>query len=283
MRELYCFILFFLVLFFTLQAKEKNISAAVILKQSAEKYNSLESYSDGGTVVSDVIFNGMSNKIKISYSIVLKKPNLYLIRWSQTTSLIPMPQKCAVWCDGTHSYMYVNTLQSYCKFPDPRLALASAAGNSNGITTTIPALFFEFYSRTDSFFSHLNNAKVIKTENIEGDDCFVISCNASFSKNVVLWISKSTMLIRKIKKSLARSSDSLKKKDNQIDSGLATLSNNVEKSNNTDKNNRNDVDLNGTTIELHNGIIFPEDLKLEDFSFKLPEKTTIGDSFFQTR
>ena len=58
-----------------------------ILKKVNEKYKTMETYKAKGTITSNMDISGMKMKIETSFSILLKKPNLYLISWTHIVLL----------------------------------------------------------------------------------------------------------------------------------------------------------------------------------------------------
>jgi len=255
---------------------DDKLSADIILKKSAAKYKSLKTYSDTGTIQSEVVYNGIRNSINISFKILMQKPDLYLISWSQTNSMIPIPQNSTIWSTGKQTYRYINTLRAFSKLPNAKYGLAASAGISNGITNFIPSLFFEFFYNSNSFFSKLINPELIKIEQIDGDECYVINSSSSFSKKITLWISKSTLLIRKSKKLLSSSiktpTENPQKKEEKSLFNLSSRKNNASEK----KTN----ELNGFAIETHNNISFPE-LQHKDFDFKIPKGAVLKQSLLK--
>jgi outer membrane lipoprotein-sorting protein len=249
-----------------------EMPAGDILRKSAEKYKSLKTYSDTGSVRSEVVYNGSRISVDISFKILMKKPDLYLITWSQKSSMIPVPQKSAVWNDGQQAYLYISTMRAFSKLPNAKFGLASSAGISDGITNFIPSLFFEFFYKSDSFIKKLKKPKVSGTEFLDGDECYVITASASFTKKITLWISKSTFLIRKSSKEIAGSEK--KSKDSDIKKEKRGLFNLAERRKSADSNSE---DLNGSVLEIHNNISFPE-LEKQSFKFKMPEGTVLKQS-----
>src|SRR6266404_3502832 len=114
-----------------------------ILKKVIATYDSLAAYSSEGTIVSDADTAAGKMKIESSFSIKLKKPNLYLIQWDQKNSMMPaMSQAGAVWNQGAQPYLYMGVTKAYSKMTTDEMALASATGISGGAAFTIPSLFF---------------------------------------------------------------------------------------------------------------------------------------------
>ena len=99
-------------------------------------YQSLATYKTHGTVVADI----GSTKINTDFNIILQKPNLYLISWTQNTSMGTggMTQSGAVWSDGTQPYLYMGVEGSYAKMKSDEMALSGATGISGGAAFYYP-------------------------------------------------------------------------------------------------------------------------------------------------
>jgi hypothetical protein len=117
----------------------QEITARQIFEKVKNAYASLETYQDEGTVSADLDSPGRRAKMETSFSIRVKKPNLYLISWTQSMGMPGMSQSGAVWSDGTQPYLYM--ANSYSKMTGDKIALAAATGISGGAAFTIPALF----------------------------------------------------------------------------------------------------------------------------------------------
>ena len=71
-------------------------------------YDSMQTYKAKGTIASEMESGGIKMSTNTEFSIVLKKPNLYLISWTQNNTAMPgMMQSGAVWSDGTQPYLYM--------------------------------------------------------------------------------------------------------------------------------------------------------------------------------
>ncbi|MHC4698751.1 MAG: hypothetical protein ACYTFA_18635, partial [Planctomycetota bacterium] len=60
-----------------------DISPNEVLQQVAATYKAMKTYKAQGTITADIDTRGMKLKTETSFSILLKKPNLYLISWTQ--------------------------------------------------------------------------------------------------------------------------------------------------------------------------------------------------------
>ena len=129
-----------------------------ILKKVASTYKGMNTYTAEGTITSDIDTGGMKMKMETSFSILLKKPNLYLISWVQKN--MPMPgrvQSGAVWSDGTQPYLYMGVRNTYSKMTSDKIAISSATGISGGAAFTIPSLFLSAFKDQPALFFRLND------------------------------------------------------------------------------------------------------------------------------
>jgi outer membrane lipoprotein-sorting protein len=269
----------------------KDITPREIFEKVQTKYNSIQTYKSQGIITSDVDVNGMKMKIETSFSIVLKKPNQYLITWDQKNMPMPgMVQSGAVWSDGTQPYLYMGVLNAYSKMDSDKLALASATGISGGAAYTIPSLFFAAFKEQQSPFSRLRNPSIEKTEKIGNEDCYVISGSSSISKEETFWISKSRFLIIKYSRSLEPSEGGTvvpKMTDEQLEESLKATGQKVTEENKRkmreaiarSKDIQKTTQMKGSSTELHTSISSP-DLSAKAFQFALPASAVLKDSLF---
>ena len=123
-------------------ALAKEPSPSKILDKVKSTYDSMQTCKVEGTGVSDIEIHGTAIRGETSFSILLKKPNLYLVSWTQKNMPMPgMAQSGAVWSDGTQPFLYMGIMHAYSKIGSDQMALASATGVSGGIAYTMPSLF----------------------------------------------------------------------------------------------------------------------------------------------
>jgi len=267
-----------------------NTDPSSILNKVLSKYKSMDTYSSTGTIVCDLDTGGKV-QMTTTFSIKMKKPNNFLITWSQV-GMMPggMPQAGAAWSDGTQSYLYMGALNSYSKVSDCTSALAGATGISGGAAYTIPSLFLPAFMDKGSGFQRLKNLEIEKSEAIGGEDCYVISGSSDVSKKETIWISKSRSLILKYERSLASpaggrvipdlSDADLEKAIRAMgqtvtDESKKQMRDMMQNAKNTLKNS----DMSGLSTETHVDISSPN-LTENDFHFAPPSGTTLKDSLF---
>ncbi len=179
--------------------------ARKVLEEATAAYKSLETYKSEGTVNMDCERDGKKATLETSFSIALKKPNLYLITWTQKLEAPPVQiQSGAAWSDGTQPYLYMGIMHAYGKVSSDVMALIHTGMISPVSRLTLPSLFpsrsIQLYFPID----RLEDPKIETTEKIDGDDCYVISGAPNAFTKATYWISKSSHLIRKYRCDLTR-------------------------------------------------------------------------------
>lgn len=262
-----------------------------VFEKVIAKYKSMNTYKDEGTITAKIETGSMKMTKETSFSIILKKPNLYLISWTQKYELMPgMEQTGAVWNDGTQPYLYLGVINAYSKMGSDQLALGSATGLSSGAAFTIPSLFLTAFQEHPNMFSRLKNTKIEKTEKIGENDCYVISGSSDISRKEIYWISKKNYLIKKYYRNLETPKGSQpipKFTDEQIEEAIKGMGQEV-----TEENKKNmratmekssemfkNMAIKGSFTEVHADISSPE-LNKNAFKFALPEGTIFKESLF---
>ena len=262
-----------------------------ILKKVVATYKDLKTYKAEGTITSDIDTGGMKMKTETSFSILLKKPNFYLISWTQKNMPMPgMVQSGTVWSDGTQPYLHMGMMNAYSKMTSDEIALISATGISGGAAFTIPSLFLSVFKEQPAPFFRLKEPKIEKTEKVGGEDCYVLSGPSAISKKETFWISKTSYLIRKYYRSLEPPEGGTAipdMNDEQLEEAIKSMG--IEVTEESKKNMKEMMErsrtmlksgeMKGSSTELHTNVSSPE-LHRSDFKFALPEGTVLKDSLF---
>ena len=270
---------------------EYDLSSDEILEKTREMYAGMDTYRSEGVITSDIDTGGTKMKMETSFSILLKKPDMYRITWTQKGMPMPgMSQSGAVWSDGTQPYLYMGIMQSYSKIEGDDMALASATGISGGVAHTIPSFFITSSIGTADPFSGLNNPRIEKIENVGDEECYVIAGDSAISKDVKFWISKKDFMIRKFYRSLEMPEKPIEMPemtDEMIEESLKALGQDATEESKESMRKMmkgagtmlETMQLKGYTEELHKDITSP-DLQASDFVFEVPAGTTLKDSMF---
>ncbi|MBL4699850.1 MAG: M56 family metallopeptidase [Phycisphaeraceae bacterium] len=263
----------------------KDIFAKVLAK-----YKALQTYQVKGTAISDIDSPMAKIKSSTSFSILIKKPNLYLITWTTKNSAMPnKEQSGAAWSDGTQPYLYMGQMNAYSKMISDEVTIGAATGISGGVAYTIPSLILSAFAQLPPPFDRLTQPTIEKIETIADDECYVISGSSILSKKETYWISKSSHLIRKYSRSLEPSAlDSMPDPtDEQLEEAVKAMGMQVtedskkkvkemmEASRKMLKNSK----IKGTIAELHSNVSSPQ-LNKEDFTFTPPATAELKESLF---
>ncbi len=267
-----------------------ELSPNEILQKVVATYEALRTYKAEGIITSHINTGGMDVKIETSFSILLEKPNLYLIFWTQSMPISNMTQSGAVWSDGTQPYLYMGIMNSYSKMSSDASALSSATGISSGAAFTMPSLFLSVFKEQDSPFFRLKDPKVEKIEKVGEEDCYVLSGPSTVSKKEIFWISKASYLIRKYYRSIESPEEDIEipeMTDEQLVETIKAMGQEVTEESKkmvrsmmeNAKEMRKTKNMKGFFVEFYTNISFPE-LSRSDFNFVLPEDTEFKDSLF---
>lgn len=195
------------------------LPAGEIVQKSREAYAALSSYSDSGTVSSEMD----SRKTTLTFNIRLQRPILYRIDWAPeppprsaepAAKWVAQFNKGAVWSDGSGDYLLAaapgeQTNAAARKMPNMNQALTHAAGLSWSAASAVPEAFFHqdlgdvFIAPVFSGRYPLQNEKDGRLGDV---DCYVVSSVLDFSKipdnhgkpgtaSTLLWIGKGDFLI----------------------------------------------------------------------------------------
>lgn len=214
--------------------------APALLKEVADKYRTMSSYSAAGTVISEIDMSAAGGALPIKptdpqqaaqiqqslaqpqkltheFSILLARPSLYRIEWVQTVS--KFTNKGAVWSAGEGDFFQMSAMGGEPQKPTSRgMALASATGVSGGAAHTVPAMFFED-AEVGVGLEAMQNPAYEKDESIEGDPCYVVSGTMANQK-MVYWISKGELLVRQRRHILGGKTTVPEMTDEQLAEGL---------------------------------------------------------------
>ncbi|MFC1840487.1 outer membrane lipoprotein carrier protein LolA [Thermodesulfobacteriota bacterium] len=234
-----------------------------ILNKVVATYKSMKTYKAEGTRYPDYL-EKENIKQGIPFSILMKKPNLYLISWTLPYKRPDMDKSFVVWSDGTQPYLAGWGAYSCFKMPSDEIAFDGAAQNHGPLR--MPFIIMSIFKGYDDPFYWLGDPKLEKIEKIGGEDCYVISGTSAISKRVAIWVSKTSYLIRKY----YYAPDRLKmiKEDPRIKD--------KERKSEIEKYKRGLLPELKIEVEVYKEISSPE-LNQSDFKYILPEGTTCHD------
>lgn len=280
---------FAILMMLSMHGCAEDITPDKIFEKVKAAYKSMDTYKAEGTITSNIDTGEMKVNLETSFSIILKKPNLYLISWTQKNMAMPgMSQSGAVWSDGTQPYLYTGGANAYSRMGSDEFALGGATGISGGAAFTIPSLFFSVFKEQPDPFSRLKDPQIEMTEKVGEEDCYVISGSSSISKKEAFWVSKKSYLIKKYYRSLEPPEGGRQMPemtDEQLEEAIKGMGQEV-----TDESRKNiremmersgkmlkTMEIRGSSTELHTNVSSPE-LNKNDFKFTLPEGAVLKES-----
>ena len=273
-----------------LPALPTETEPAIILAKSTAAYEALENYSAEGTIHVDMDREGKTTKLDTVFEVKLKKPNLYLVTWTQSSAeSAAFKQSGAVWSDGTQPYLYMGVTKAYAKIEGDQMALATATGISGGVAHTIPAHFLPEMKKLGSPFARLVKPKLTGTELIGDDNCYVIRGSSAGAGDETLWISVQTYLVRQFRRTMT--SDGTQKMpkltDKQLEASIKASGQEVTEERKKEMREMmaktaermKDLKFTMTSTETHEKIS-TDPLTEEDFSYKVPEGVALKPALF---
>ena len=269
----------------------KAMTANEILEKVSTTYKSMETYKAQGTITSDIDSGQVKMTMETSFSILLKKPNLYLISWTQKNMpMAGMAQSGTVWSDGTQPYLYMGAMNAYSPLSSDELALGSATGISGGAAFTIPSLFLSVFEEQTAPFSRLIEPKIETSEKVGDEDCYVIGGSSTISKKEAIWVSKTSYLIKKYYRSLEPPEGGIampELTEEQLEEAIKGMGQEVTEESKQQmkeimkksKDTLKTASLKGSSTEIHANISTP-DATATEFQFTPPKGTVLKESLF---
>ena len=236
-----------------------NTSPHEIFEKVKAVYKSWGTIKVKGVVITTTDTGGPKFRIHTDLDMILKKPNLFLITWTQLDQ--SMKESGAVWNDGQHQYHYMGYEQAYQIMKNEEQALHRASASSGSFENTIPYLFLNVWKGLYSIFDQLKDVKLEGIVKYNNEDCYVISGRPPHSQSVKFWISKSRSLIVKCLKVFDSSKDNLLT-DKEIEEVLKNMgqkaTESFKKSLRESLKRSQQESIHGLTVEIYNDISSPE-------------------------
>lgn len=272
-------------------ALEHDTAVEDIFAKVIAKYQSMNTFKAEGTAISDIDTAQVKVKVTTSFSMAIKKPNQYLITWSQVNNIQPSKQVLgAVWSDGTQPFLYMGAMDAYTKMNSDETAIGGATGVSGGVAYTVPSMMLSAFEGSASPFDQLENPSLETTQTIADDPCYVISGSSIISKKETFWISKSNYLIRKYSRSLEPSTSAQsfpEFTEEQLNESAKAMGMEATEENRTkikemmtaSRETLKKAKLNGTMTEIYTSVSSPT-LNKEDFAYSPPTTAQRNDALF---
>jgi len=178
-------IVFILVSILSVSCFADETDPVEILKKMRDTYKSMETYKSEGIRTIDTERDNQKSEMVTSYSILLKKPNLYRISYETTFTLGSNDVAGTIWSDGVQPYEYQSGTKSYSELSTDLNAIGRAAAMSS------PTIIFTFFSsmleEPWEFFERFENVKLGGIEKIKDEECYVISADLKVSPEEIYW------------------------------------------------------------------------------------------------
>ncbi|KLT63867.1 hypothetical protein [Pedobacter sp. BMA] len=191
-------IVFLLTFFSQVVFAQNNVNVALsvqqIFEQSEKKYASLKNYLDSGKVITEFYNREVPSKSSIKFKTAYSKTEGFNFEY-----YIPNKSNSLYIINKTG-----NVVKSWWgirnKVESPvslSAALSAAAGVSSSTSYIVPAVLFPEEWKEKNIFKNVK-AVVSGSENVNGEECYVIEGKRSEHEAIKLWISKTDFMIRKI-------------------------------------------------------------------------------------
>jgi outer membrane lipoprotein-sorting protein len=170
--------------------QQPSLSGEQIVRKMAEQYTSAKSYFDVGVVQTVSAADERLIETNVSFKTYFERPNKMRFEWEEGGQLKSWH---IVWSDGKDVFTYWDS-GGLKREESLSLALAGATGISRGAAHTVPVLLLQ-----DVGFklTEMSNTSLVREEQLEGEDCFVVKGFHPFGFPIDLWISKNDFLLRK--------------------------------------------------------------------------------------
>lgn len=186
---------FFLVIAVSASCQSTELNGEQVVAKMAKQYAGAKSYQDTGVV--QTVSDKPNGQVEVEEIIVFKtyfvRPQQFRFEW---TDNYPPPNFNIIWSDGKDTFRYWE--------PDPvetkqnlGMGIAGETGVSQGSAHTVPALLLE---EIPGFrVTEMKNIALLRDEQFEGENCFVVRGFHPFGFPIDLWISKNDFLLRKFR------------------------------------------------------------------------------------
>lgn len=180
--------------------QERALTPAVIIKRMAAQYATLVSYQDNGAV--ETVDEGKaSRRTDVVFRTYFARPSRLRFEW---TNIFPMnvpSRENMIWCDGSKTYAASigNDQKAEVEIAENLdSALDSAIGTSGAPAHTVAMLLMPSVISGFSI-TELSDLAIVRDEQFEGDDCYLIRGRGPEKEVRDIWISKKDYLLRKVR------------------------------------------------------------------------------------
>jgi hypothetical protein len=170
-----------------------------ILKRVEEKYLSIQSYSDEGTVETfyEHPFDCQQLIEFKTYFVRPEKMRFEWRCWDQYFGKTRPPSENAIWTNGKNSFeTFIGESEPVDKFS---LALAEASGVSFGSVLMILKLLVPGCVGTRSIWYQMNDAVVLPAADVDGSLCYHLSGSEDSHNDTEAWIRQNDLVVLRLR------------------------------------------------------------------------------------
>jgi outer membrane lipoprotein-sorting protein len=187
-------LVFLLVIATTVSGQSIELNGEQVVARMAKQYADAKSYQDTGIVqtVSDEP-NGQVEEI-VAFKTYFVRPKQFRFEWMYKPKYLE-PDFHIVWSDGNNTFRFgeparVETVENLSR------GIAGETGSSRGSAHTVAVMLDEEVSGFRA--TEMKNISLLREEQFEGENCFVVRGFHPFGFPIDLWISKKDFLLRKV-------------------------------------------------------------------------------------
>jgi len=178
-------------------AQTPNPSAEAVLKQMAQVYASVKSYSDSGLVT--YYHNNERDEASISFQIHYARPDHLRFDMTANIGSSHFPEEHKVfWSDGKATYSWWQSDAQLHTWPSVMHQISGFTGISGRSAHNIPSLLQTNFGWQE-YLNKITSPKFLGDETFERVNCFRIQGGGRGKRQFEIWIGKSDLLIRKIR------------------------------------------------------------------------------------
>ena len=177
----------------------------------------------------------------------------------------------------------------YAKQQSDEMNFAAGAGISSTVTHRMPSLFFQ--NKGDILSAVDDSVKMIGSESVNGEDCYVLEGSLSFSPKVTVWISKSRKTLVKLTQMLdAQNTGKIPEyTDEQIKESLTAMGQDptpehiegFKKMMAFSKDKMKDMDVHGTITQTFEDIQINPAIEQASLEYTVPQGRTLDKNSYK--
>jgi outer membrane lipoprotein-sorting protein len=182
---------------------QQALDADDIIRQMAAVYDTAKSYQDVGIVQRSSSSQPDVFDLENSFTTFFVRPARLRFQWADIQFREPQ-QSNIIWSDGKDVFSYSH-LMGLEKEESISMAVAGATGTSSGAAHTVTTLLMRDVSGFR--ITEMKGLTLLREENFEGTDCFVVRGNHPFGFPIDIWVGKNDFLLRKMRQQSGNDGD----------------------------------------------------------------------------